>query len=326
MEHDNGNRRSGYWQRLRKSGKFQNFLVFLVFIVIAVIFWFVMAINDEISEKVNVRIEIVNKPDSATFISLPPSQIQVLVKDKGSHLLRHALNKEMVLRLNFHDFSEDTYFKVSKSDLNSLVRSLFGNSSSVPSLSVDSISCRYTTNQGKKVPVEVVYDVSAVPGMVVSPRPKISNQYVQVYSLNDLDTLKTIKTEKIVRNGLDKSTTVGVKLRPIPGARIIPEQVKVTFVVEQLVKKESTIPVIPDNVPIGKDILFFPARVKVVYYVPMSMYAQEEKGIQVKASFNEAVETISDKVGIWVDHVPSYIKNIELVNDSVEYTLVNINN
>lgn len=315
-----------FWKKLRESGKVKNFLVFLVFIAIAAVFWFIMAINDEVNEKINVRVEIVDKPDSVTFITLPPSQIQVVVKDKASHLLRHSFKKDLKISLNFHEFSKDNRFVATRGDLTSLLRGLFGNSVSVPSVSVDSITGIYTTNPGKRIPVQVIFDVSAVPGMVVGAKPNVSTSYVNVYSLNEMDSLKTVKTEKIVLHDLGKTTTVEAKLKPIAGARIIPDKIKVTFAVEQLVKKESTIAVTPDNIPIGKDILFFPAKVKVVYYVPMSMYSVEEKGIQVMASFKEAMETQSTKVGIWVDKVPSYVRNVELMTDSVEYTLVNIDN
>ena len=319
MEEGNKPKKEGLLKRMRKSRKTKNFLVFLVFILIAAVFWFVMAINDEVSEKVAIKLEIVNKPDSVTFINVPPSQIQVVVKDKGSHLLRHALNKELKLYLDFPEFINDNKFVVTRGDLLPLLRNIFGSSSSIPSISVELIECAFTTSPGKKVPVELIYNVNAVPGMIVAPNPKLSTSYVNVYSLNDIDTLKSVKTEKIQLENLDKTTTVTTKIKPIPGTRIIPVKLKVTFVVEQLVKKQSTIAVTPDNLPIGKDIIFFPPRVKVVYYVPMSMFAKEETGIQVKASFDEALETTSAKVGVWVDKVPSYVKNVELLTDCVEY-------
>lgn len=319
-----GSKGPNLWNRMRKSRKVKNFLVFLVFILIALVFWFVMALNDEVSEKISVKIEVVDKPDSVTFITLPPSQIQVIVKDKASHLLRHSFQKDLKLSLNFQEFSGENRFKVSKGDLTTVLRNLLGRNVSIPSVSVDSISCIYTTSPGKKVPVELVYDVTACPGMVIGSRPNVSNAYVNVFSLNDIDSLKAVKTEKIIRHDLAKTTTVEARLRPVAGARIIPDKIKVTFLVEQLVKKESNITVTADNIPIGKDILFFPAKVRVVYYVPMSMYSQEENGIQVRASFNEAMLTNSSKVGVWVDRVPSYIKNVELITDSVEYTLVNL--
>lgn len=326
MEEDNRPKKSNIWKRMRNSGKMKNFLVFLVFIAIAVVFWLVMAVNDEVTEKISVKIEIAAKPDSVTFINVPPDQIQVIVKDKGWHLLRHSFNKEPQLILDFREFSEDNRFVVTRGDLLPLLRNIFGSSASVSSLSIDSVSCSYTSSPGRKVPVEVVCNVSAAPGMVVAPSPKVSTAYVMVYSLGDIDTLKSVKTEKIVLRNLDKTTTVGTKLKSIPGARIIPDRINVTFVVEQLVKKESYIPVMADNVPLGKDILFFPTKVKVVYYVPMSMYGNDEKGIRVKASFDEAFETTSEKVKVTVDPLPSYIKNLELMNDSVDYTIVNLDN
>lgn len=310
------------WKNVRRSGNFKNFLIFLIFVGIAFIFWAVMTADQETQEKFQVEVRIVNAPDSVTFINNPPDRIQVLVKDKGTHLMRHALNNDMALNLNFSDFSQDDRFIVTKNELVSAIKNLFGNAASISSLSVDSISCRYTTAPGRKVPIKLNYDVTATQGMIVMPDVRVSTNRADVFSLDDQDTLKVVNSQKITLRDLDKTTTVQVKLISEPGFKIVPQSIRATFIVEPLVKKESSIKVIPDNIPLGQDILFFPSKVKVVYYVPMSLYSEEDPGIQVKASFREADLTSSDKVGLWVDNIPPYMKNVELLSDSVNYTIV----
>ena len=300
----------------------KDFLVFLIFVGIASIFWLILALNDDAQRSFDVTLHIENVPDSVTFITIPPEKLHVTVRDRGANLLRHKLSGAPELYLNFDDFTTDNRFRISHAGLTASLRHIFGSSATISSIMPDSINLLYTTYPGRKVPVHFDYDVTVAPAMVLGT-PLLSSNMVSVFSLSKNDTLRRINTEKIVIRDLDKTTTVEVPIVASSGTRVIPSSIKVTFVVEQLVKKESDVLVEADNLPLDRDILFFPSRVRVSYYVPMSKYNENDAGeIKVEASFNEAVITSSDKVGVKIVSKPSYMSNMELLQDSVEYTLV----
>ena len=308
--------------RFRDSGRLKDFLVFLVFVGIASVFWLILALNDDAQKSFDVYLRVTNVPDSVTFINLPPNRLHVTVRDKGANLLRHKITGVPELSLNFDDFTEGDRFRVSHTGLMASLRHLFGSSAIVSSVMPDSLSLVYTTLPGREVPIKLNYDVTVAPGMVLG-RPLLSTNMGKVYSLSKNDTLRRLYTDKIVLRKLDKNTTVEVPLQASPGTRVEPAKIDVMFVVEQLVKKESDVLVEADNIPIGRGILFFPSRVRVSYYVPMSRYNENAAGdIKVEASFNEAVLSSSDKVAVRIVSKPSYMSNMELMEDSVEYTLV----
>lgn len=297
--------------------------MFLIFVCIAAIFWFFMALDDEMQQGEEVRLVIDNVPDSVTFINLPPEKVRLTVRDKGSNLLKAKVSGQSDLHLNFEEFAVDGIFRVSSSRLHAAVRHLFGSQASITSVSPDSLVLRYSDTPGRRVPVNVVYDVTTVPGMVLEGKPEVSSPTVLLVGGANIDTVYRINTAKITLRKLDKSKTVNVELEQIPGARVMPSAVKVTFNVEQLVRKESEVSVTADNIPLGQDILFFPSRVKVAYYVPMSKYNTETSGdIRVVASFNEAQASSTDKVSVHVVSQAPFMKNMELLTDSVEYTMV----
>lgn len=308
--------------KFRDSGRLRDFLVFLVFVGIASVFWLILALNDDAQKSFEVNLYIDNVPDSVTFISSPPPRLHVSVRDKGAILLRNRITGVPELHLNFDDYTTDNRFRVSHTGLAANLRHIFGSSAVISSVMPDSLSLLYTTLPGNVVPVKLRYDVSVAPGMVLG-HPKVSTSKVKVFSLVKNDTVRYLSTENIVLRDLDKTTTLEVPVVCGPGMRVEPSSIKVTFVVEQLVKKESDVLVEADNLPIGRDILFFPSRVRVAYYVPMSRYNENDASeIRAQASFNEAVLTSSDKVGVKIVSKPSYMSNMELLEDSVEYTLV----
>lgn len=310
---------------MRNSGKTKNFLVFLLFVCIAAVFWLILSLNDETQTGFDIRVRVGNVPDSVTFITPVPEKLHVVVRDRGGVLLRHAVNGDHVLTLDFEQYADGNLLRVPRGSLSTSLRRLFGPNTLISSVSPDSISLLFTRRPGRRVPVELTYDVSAVPGMVVMPNPELSERGVTLYSVQNSDTVRRLFTEKLVLRNLDKTVTADVPLAVPPGMRAIPSSIKVTFTVEQLVRKESEIPVAVDNLPKGRDILFFPSKVKVAYYVPMSLYNSSDGDLKAVASFGDAVASTTDKVAVRVAGKTSYMSNIELLTDSVEYSIVSGN-
>lgn len=312
------------WRKILDSRKSKDFLVFLVFVCIAAVFWFILALNDDLQNMYDVDLRIEDVPDSVTFITDPPSRLHVTVRDRGLNMMRHKISGVPDLKLNFSEYAEDGRFRLSHNGLQAALRRVFGSTAVVSSVTPDSLSLVYTDLPGRRLPLDIDYDVTVASGMVLGT-PRMSASAVEVFSTVKSDTLRKLFTDRIVLRNLDRTTTVEVPVERLPGKRVVPDKVNVTFVVEQLVKKESEVMVEADNIPLGHDILFFPSRVRVAYYVPMSKYAETDAPIKVEASFNEAFNTSSDKVGIRIVSKAPYMSNVELLQDSVEYTVVKSN-
>lgn len=309
------------WDLLRKSGRFHTFLTFLIFVGIAAFFWMILALNDNIQDDLEIKVSIENKPDSVTFITEPATHIHVIVRDKGSSLWRAGVMSKPTLSLNFRDQASDGIFRVSRNELTGAVKSLFGSNATIISVSPDSLRYAYTTLPGKRVPVDLACKVSAVSGKVISSRAA-DPSYVTVYSTRDiLDTLTRVFTENVSRRNLDESTQWSAKLRQIPGVRIIPDKVTVKIGVEPLVKKESSINVKIEQLPLGYDLLLFPAKVKVNYYLPMGKFSDETPEIDVWVDYSEVRPGAKSLKLHCVSHSADIV-NLTLAQDSVEYILV----
>lgn len=324
MAEERPSRFKRYFLKVRNSGKTKDFLGFLVFVCIAAVFWCILALNDESQRSCEVTLSIDNVPDSITFITMPPARLKVSVNDRGLNMFRHVVSGVPVLHLRFSDFVSGNRFVVDHASLLAAVRAVFGATAAVGSVVPDSISFAVTSLPPRRVPIRIDYDVTAAPGMVVGS-PKLTDDFVNIYGYSSIDTVRYIMSDRILLRNLERSQTLDVPLKAVPGTRIEPSEVKVTFPVEQLVRKEADIHVVSDQIPAGQDILFFPARVRVAFYVPMSRYNDGTPDIKVEASFNDAVKSESDKVGVRVVSKPSYISNVELLQDSVEYSLVRNN-
>ncbi|MDE6558924.1 MAG: YbbR-like domain-containing protein, partial [Muribaculaceae bacterium] len=229
---------------VKATSGFRKFLTFLVFVLVASLFWFILALNDDIQDDFEVGIKVVNVPDSVTFIQEIPKEIHVLVRDKGTSLWRNAMFTRPEVEFNFREYASDGLFYVSRGELTSEVKKKFGQSANVISVSLDTIGVIYTTLPPRRVPVEVNMDITPAMGKVISSKPVVEPGGVQIYSSREgLDTITRVVTDKLRAQNLEEPTTFTVKLKKIPGVRIEPSEVKVRVNVEALIRRQITLPI-----------------------------------------------------------------------------------
>lgn len=308
---------------MRASTGFHNFVLFLAFVAVSSLFWIILSLNDNVTRTFDVDLKIDNVPDSVTFITDPPAIFHVTLRDKGTNILRSGIISNPRVGLNFRDYGEDGVFRLTKNEINAVVKGAFGNSAQITSVSLDSLCLRYTTDKGRRVPIVVLADVSAVPGMVISETPKPLQRSALVYSYsNVIDTITRVYTQPIVKRNMSSTTEVEVSLQPIPTVKIVPSSVKVLIPVEPLVKKESMATVTSNNVPEGESLLLFPNKVQVVYYVPMSLFNSDLVPVDVSVDYTDIFRYSGDRLPVRIRSYADYVESPRILTDSVEYTLV----
>ena len=228
------------------------------------------------------------------------------------------------MNINFKEYADAGELRYSKNDIITSLKSIFGPSAQIVSISLDSLYLEYTSNKGKRVPVVVDADVSAASGSIIEGFTKASPSNVLVYGDQKvLDTIHKVRTERLILSDLSENTTVEVHLRKISDARILPSKVNVTVPVEPLVKKKASITITPVNVPHGESLLLFPSKVPVEYYVAMSrLNDDDDPEIELEVDFKAIPPSHNGKLHVRVARYPDRLKNLSLINDSVEFTIV----
>lgn len=297
--------------------------MFLVFVVIATIFWFITALNESVSQSYEVQFSIRNIPDSVTFITDPPADFHVSLRDKGTNILRSGVFKNPVIDVNFEDYARNGVFRISASDLNAEIKADIGSNASISGISIDSLRLYYTDQPGRRVPIVVQSDLTAASGYVISGSPTPVKGSVLAYSIRDeADTLRRVYTKKVVKKDLSKSTVVTVPIIAPANVKLIPSEIEVRINVEPLVRKETYIRVDVDNLPAGEGLLLFPNSVPVSFYVPMSRFNDDSFPIRVYVDYQDTYKTPGSRIPLYLVDSSGSIINPTLSTDSVEYTLV----
>lgn len=314
------------WHRLRTSSHFHGVVMFLIFVCVATLFWFILKLNDSVTQTFRVRLNFENVPDSVVFISNRPSDIHVTVRDKGTNILRSGVIRNPVIDVNFRDYSNSGVLRLSKSDLTAELKSSFGSSVQIVSTSIDSLRLLYTEEPGKRVPVEVKIHAEASSGNVIAGTPVPLTSGVLIYSFgNEKDTVNRVRTKPLNIRGLSQTTEVTAHIQPINGIKIVPDTVKVRINVEPLVHKEGFVKVETRGVPSGEQLLLFPNTVPVSYYIPMSKFSDGDIPLTVTVDYKDTHIYKGNRLPLTITSYPPFIVNPEVKSDSVEYTLVRRN-
>jgi hypothetical protein len=298
-------------------------VVFMMFLIVSSIFWCIVTLDDDALNEFDVKISINNVPKNVTFISDVPSIIHVNVRDKVSSLISNGILKKPTIQLDFDKYADKGVFRLSESELDASLRSIFGNSAQIASASRDSIRLNYTTYPGKRV--KVIVDANFTPslGNTISSQI-IAPESITLYSeASILDTIKVVRTEKIVRRNISDDTEFQVKIIPIKGVKMIPDKVSIKATVEPLVLKKTVVEITPKNVPADENLMIFPNKSEVSYFVPMSKFNDPIGDIILQVDYN-TIRPNDSKIKVKVSSFPSDYINVKATTDSVEFTIVKI--
>ncbi len=303
------------------SARGKEILLFLLFLMISYVFWLLLTLNNEMQEDIDVPVEIAGIPDSVTVISNVPDVIKVSVRDKGSALVKYKLGTMKTMKINWSDYSSSkNKFLLNKADLGAKLREYFGSGSQIVTMLPDSLSLYYTTSPGRKVAVKVITDLKPIFGSIINGPVTASTDSVWLFSVEDLPHhLTSVETAPIVRGSLSDTTVITVSIKPVPGVKIIPDEITVTIPVEPLIARKQMATVIAKNLPDHISLHTFPSRIEIEYLVPMSEYNSEPYEINAYVDYNDIEHNSTGKLPVSLSLLPESYHSVEAIPDSVEY-------
>lgn len=308
---------------MMRSSRGKDAMIFSAFLLLSYGFWIILSLNDDGQREVKVKLELTDIPPGTTFITDPPSDLKVSVRDKGTILAAFSWNGSPTLHIPYQALtSSPTADRLSMSgqELAGRVRSLFQATTQIVAIRPDSLSMVYTDRPGRRIKVTPDIDITPSAQSVICGPVTVTPDSVTVFSARHLPVMpKAVKTMKLTRTDLTDTLTVTVSLQPQAGVKTVPDKVTLTIPVEPLIAKKRTIPVnLLNSGSNDHNIVLFPSRVDVSYLVPMSQYSNESGVLTVNADFSHRSQS---KIPLTLGSVPDYCQGVRMQADSVEYLI-----
>ncbi|MDE5929965.1 MAG: YbbR-like domain-containing protein [Muribaculaceae bacterium] len=303
-----------------KSKQGHNFMTFMVFVAIAAALWGVMTLNEESTFDLRVPIRLTQVPDSVTVISDVPDQVQVTATGKGTQLLRYLFGHPATANIDFRLYRSPRGIRLGDAEMKSIVRSSIGGANA-QLISPDSLIILYTSAPPVLLPVELDCNATTAPGCTMVGHPTLSIDSARVYSAQPLSRKVTaVITEPLRFDNISSTVSRRVRLLPpVNGSRVVPDSATLTIAVEPLIIKSRSVVIEGINAPDGGRLITFPAKVDVIYMIPMSAYTKSAPEFKVIADYADRSGKGDGRVKLRIRNVPAVLQNVRLDVDSVDY-------
>lgn len=314
------------WERVRlffSTSRGRDVLLYLVFVVISFVFWFILALNNQIKETYRVKLTINDIPENVTIIDDLPQNIDVTVKNTGYALMKYLFGRTPEVKVSFSEISDGHgHLFLNRQDISEFLISTFGAEANIISFMPESITSTYTNLPGKKLPVSLktVFqsDFQHIINGNIVMTPDSVVAYADAATLSDLVFMQT---EKCAFKELSDTLRIKVALVKVPHVKMTPDSISVIIPVEPLVSKQSAVNLTTKNVPLGMRLVTFPSSVKVSYLLPLSFYDNLPKdAVEVFVDY-EDISAHSTKLPIKIGRQSGKVSKASLQSDSVEFVL-----
>ena len=304
-------------------------LLFVFFLVLSGIFWLMLTLNDTYEHEIAIPVRITNIPKDVVLTSEEIDTLKLTVRDKGLVIFSYLYGDATPsLKINFKlgDRGNGTGL-ISGAELQYLIDKRLRSSTRVSSIKPNHLLYYYNTGAHKRVPVrwrgrvipEQLYFISHV---------DYSPDSVTIFAPEEkLDSIKVIYTETLNSVGFRDSLQLHCKLRRVEGVKIVPDNVHITFTTDLLTEESiDGIPVEGINMPAGKVLRTFPAKVRVKFVSGVNVYRNlKVSDFRVVADYNELKDRTSEKCNIYLQQMPQGISRVVIEPRQVDYLIEETN-
>ena len=302
----------------------KQFLTFVFFVLLSAIFWLTLTLNEGYEKELKIPVRIVNVPRNVMLTSASIDTVRATVHDQGWVLLNYLFGEYIYnIKIDFRNYDK-TYGKgvVPNADLKRIIEQSLELSSKVTAVKPEKLEFFYNNGEHKRVPVhwngrvipEQLYFISHV---------DYNPDTIDVYASREkLDSIRIVYTEPLNYVGFRDTLAVNCKLSHAADVKVVPERIKVVFHTDVLTEESIDVPIKCINLPAGKTLRTFPAKVRVNFVAGVSQIRElTADEFTVVADYLEIEQKASEKCNIYLKEVPHGISRATLNTKQVDYLI-----
>jgi hypothetical protein len=303
----------------------KEFLIFLFFLALSGAFWLSLTLNDTYEQEFAIPVAVVDVPKNAVLTSDEVDTVKMTIRDKGIFLISYYYGDYLKnIRIHFRSHSHNNGTgTIAAQELQKIVYSRLFNSSKILSTKPDKLEFYYSYGTKKKVPVR--WSGRVIPEeLYFISRVEYSPDSVTIYASEEkLDSINMVYTEQLNYANFRDTLSVYCRLSKIKSVKMVPDHVQVNFFTDVLTEERiEGIPVQGINMPEGKTLRTFPAKVAVNFVTGVNVYRNlRPQDFTVVVDYNDIKKNLSEKCDIHLKNVPSGISRARLETTQVDYLI-----
>lgn len=300
-------------------------LVFLFFLFLAGVFWLLMTLNETYEKEYKLPVMIVNVPKNVVLTSGENDTLKVSLRDKGLLLLGYVYGDGLKpIKVDYATYSKKKgQGSVPASDIQKEILKQLSASTKLVSVKPETIDFTFNYGESKQVPVKWSGKVQPEHLFYIATT-HYSPDSITIYASEEiLDSINVVYTEPLNLTNFRDTITIKCQISKTQGVKMVPSEVGITFSTDVLTEESiDGIPVEGINLPAGKRLRTFPARVSVSFVTGVSRFKNlSANDFQVVVDYNEIKRNQSDKCHLILQKTPHGISRVSLVTNEVDYLI-----
>lgn len=306
--------------------KNREFLIFLFFFALSAVFWLLQTLNETFETEVVVPLKLNNVPSNLIITSDLPDELHVTVQDKGSILMKYLYGQPLTpvtVDYKNYDFGGMAgRVQVQEAEVRRAIAAQLFSSTRIQSIKPDTLEFFYNRGLKKKVPVLISGVIEPAQQYYLRHVVAKPDSVVVFAPSSILDTLQAAYTQNFYQAGLVESKNLQIPVRPIRGAKFIPDVLDVQIDVDIYTEKTVEVPIVGVNFPADKDLRTFPSKVKVTFKVGSKSYKSiTSDDFVLVISYEELINNESSKIPLHLKSIPEGVSSVRIHPSEVDYLL-----
>ncbi len=306
--------------------KNREFLIFLFFFALSAVFWLLQTLNETFETEVVVPLKLNNVPSNLIITSDLPDELHVTVQDKGSILMKYLYGQPLTpvtVDYKNYDFGGMAgRVQVQEAEVRRAIAAQLFSSTRIQSIKPDTLEFFYNRGLKKKVPVLISGVIEPAQQYYLRHVVAKPDSVVVFAPSSILDTLRAAYTQNFYQAGLVESKNLQIPVRPIRGAKFIPDVLDVQIDVDIYTEKTVEVPIVGVNFPADKDLRTFPSKVKVTFKVGSKSYKSiTADDFVLVISYEELINNESSKIPLHLKSIPEGVSSVRIHPSEVDYLL-----
>ena len=295
--------------------------MFISFVAISFVIWFFKKFSKEYQEEIEMKIEIIDVPNSYIISSVSNSLLNLNIKATGFQLLYYYfLQDKIEISFQKAEYSNNKGYLKIASQINNLQQQLLSDTE-ILTFFPNELEITYEPESSKKVPVaypkinlDVGYSITKfniVPDSIFVTGPK--------NLLDDIDDVNlNFKNELPVKSNIFKKFSLIKKKKKL---NYDFNEVDVKLYVELFSEKKLTIPISVSNLPKNMVLKLFPSEAEIIFSSTISNLKITKQSDFIVGFNYDSIDKKKKTAKVKLLNAPSTAKNVRIKPKNVFFLI-----
>jgi len=302
----------------------KRFVVLIICLICAVGAWLFLALNNTYVYTAKTELIYKDEPLKKAFKPLQPDLVDLQVEGTGWQLLFSRLRiKPQSITVSLQKLTNKNFILFSE-QLQQINRQL-ETSQKIISVKPDTLYFDFSKRTNKRVPIQLVSNISFIKQYGVSSKITLTPSYVNISGPQDeLSKITTWYTDTLKLTDLQKTTSTRIPIRQNSSNNIsiYPNSVGVKVPVDEFTEKTVEVPLKIINNTEFLDVKLYPKKVAVTFLVALSSYQEvDEDFIEAVVDLNEWKQLKHHKLSVKVTRFPAYCKLLNVSPNKINFII-----